>query len=140
MMSLNINNFKIYSDFNIEPGEFINLFVSVGWGIKENYCEKDVIKAINNTTSLIYARNEQGELIGLTRVFSDLVFTAYIADIAVRPDYQNNGIGKAMMDRVKTMYSSNIGIFFETLPDYSSFAESCGFTKRNNMNVFSKRF
>lgn len=131
--------YKIYSDHNIEPSEFINLFVSVAWGNKENYNEKDIVKAINNTTSIIYARNEHGELIGLTRVFSDLVFTSYIADVIVRPDYQNKGIGKAMMDRVKTKHCST-GIFFETMPNIDGFAEKCNFAKRDKMHVFSKRF
>lgn len=40
------------------------------------------------------------ELIGLTRCTSDHAFNATIWDVLVDPDYQGQGLGKAMMEQV----------------------------------------
>ncbi len=134
-----MNNHTIYSDKNINAKEIIDLYISAGWGKIEDYKETSLQTVIRNTSSFIYARNEQGLLIGMIRIFSDFVITTYIAEIIVRPEYQKMGVGKTMMEKVKSIFK-NTGVFFDTLPGVEGFAEKCGFIKKDNMTVFGKRF
>jgi GNAT superfamily N-acetyltransferase len=127
-----------YKDKNIEPIEIIELYTSVGWGKTVDYEEKSIKLMIINTSAIIYSRDEQGLLIGLARVFSDFVITTYIAEIAVRPDYQNQGVGRLLMEKVNAEFK-NTSIFFDSLPNAEGFSEKCGFRKQKNMSVFSKR-
>lgn len=127
-----------YKDKNIEPIEIIDLYTSVGWGKKVDYEENSIKLMIINTSAIIYSRDEHGLLIGLARVFSDFVITTYIAEIAVRPDYQSQGVGRLLMEKVNAEFK-NTSIFFDSLPNAERFSEKCGFRKQKNMSVFSKR-
>ncbi len=130
---------NIYNDKNIEPKEIIELYISAGWGKKEDYAENSIRLMIINTTSIFYCRNENGLLIGMIRIFSDLVITTYIAEIVVRPQYQKIGIGKSLIEKAIAQYKAT-GIFLDALPGIERFAEKCGFMKRDNMSVYGKRF
>ncbi len=127
-----------YKDKNIEPIEIIELYTSVGWGKKVDYEENSIRLMIINTSAIIYSRDEHGLLIGLARVFSDFIITTYIAEIVVRPDYQNQGVGRLLMEKVNTEFK-NTSIFFDSLPNTEGFSEKCGFRKQKNMSVYSKR-
>ncbi|MBE2228112.1 MAG: GNAT family N-acetyltransferase [Ignavibacteria bacterium] len=129
---------KIYNDKNIKPKEIIELYISVGWGIKDEYDEPSIRIMIFNTSSIFYCRNEKGKLIGMVRIFSDFIVTTYIAEIIVRPEYQKKGIGKYLIETVIRKFK-NTGIYLDTLPGIEGFAEKCGFKKQKNMSVFSKK-
>ena len=53
-------------------------------------------KSINN--SLCFGVYEDKKQIGFARVVTDLSTTYYICDLFVLPEYQGNGIGKAMVE------------------------------------------
>ena len=75
----------------------------------------------------------------MARVLSDFVFTTYIAEIIILPKFQNLGIGTAIIEEIKNSFKGT-GIFCETTPPVDKFLEKCGFTRRENMVVFGKRF
>jgi ribosomal protein S18 acetylase RimI-like enzyme len=134
-----MEKYTVYIDKNIKAAEIVDLYISAGWGKAVDYKESSLQILIRNTSSFVYARNEQGLLIGFVRILSDFVITTYVTEIIVRPDYQKNGVGTELMEKVKFIFK-NTGIYFDTLKGVEKFAEKCGFTRRDNMTVFAKRF
>lgn len=134
-----MENYTVYVDKNIKAAEIVDLYISAGWGKAVDYKELSLQILIRNTSSFVYARNDQGLLIGFVRILSDFVITTYVTEIIVRPDYQKNGVGTELMEKVKFIFK-NTGIYFDTLEGVEKFAEKCGFTRRDNMTVFGKRF
>lgn len=47
----------------------------------------------------VSVRDADGRLIGVARTLTDFVFNAFIADLAVHPDYQGQGIGTELLKR-----------------------------------------
>ncbi len=133
-----MKKYKIYNDKNIEPKEIIELYISAGWGKKDEYDEHSIRLMIFNTSSIFYCKNEKGILIGMVRIFSDFVVTTYIAEIIVGPEYQKNGIGRYLIETAISHFKST-GIYLDTLPESEGFADRCGFKKQKNMSVYSKR-
>lgn len=121
------------------PAEAIELWVTLGWGTNDDYNETGVATALQNTTFLVSAKDENGKLIGLTRVLSDGEIHTCVADIAVHPDFQNMGIGARMMGQVKERYKKT-GIFLDAFGENEEFFNYCGYKKRDNMMVFSQKF
>lgn len=119
--------------------EAIKLWIALGWGKHKDYNGRQVSQALCATTFIISARNKEGKLIGLARVLSDGIIHTLVADIAVHPDWRRQGIGEAMMKKIKERYGRT-GIYLDALKENKIFFTKCGYKKRNNMIVFSRRF
>ncbi len=61
--------------------------------------EEDV-QAMFENASLVLTAWYAGELVGIARVLTDGVLYSYLCDLAVEPDVQRIGIGRALVDRV----------------------------------------
>lgn len=75
----------------------------VGWG---NTPLAQASKAIKNTPFSIVAY-EADKSVGIGRLVGDGALIWYIQDLIVLPEYQNKGIGSAIMDRLIDFVSQN---------------------------------
>ena len=73
------------------------LYDSVGWSAYTKDMEK-LLRGIQNS-STITAYKEQ-DLIGLIRYITDEETILFVQDLLVRPDFQQQGIGGELLDRV----------------------------------------
>ena len=55
--------------------------------------------------------------------------TAYVQYLLLRPEYQGQGIGKALVERVKSRYKDYLRIVLVAYDAEMPFYEACGFTK-----------
>jgi len=121
------------------PQEAIDLWVKLNWGTRDDYNKKSVETALKNTSFIVSARNKKGDLVGLTRVLSDGVFHTTVADIVVDPDYQGGVVGDRMMEKVKKRFGKT-GIYIEAFKANREFFEDCGYIRRDQMAVYSRKF
>lgn len=81
--------------------ELYQLFLAVGW-TDANTTTPEMIENFNigfiNST-FVFSAWVDGKLVGCVRVLSDLHFRSIILDLAVLPEFQNNGIGKELVRR-----------------------------------------
>jgi len=131
---MKMNNYRLFSDKNITAMETVELYNSVGWEFAKQDGKEFIDKVLENTTAICYVRNDSSLLIGLVRIFSDYFITTYISEIVVHNEYQQKGIGRLLMEKVKIEFN-NTSIFFESLPGTEGFAEKCGFRKQKGMSV-----
>ncbi len=78
------------------PEEHCALFEAVGW---HPYTPEETALALANTLHGIVAL-VAGEPVGMGRVIGDGGKFYYIQDFAVRPEFQGQGIGQAMLERL----------------------------------------
>ncbi len=104
----------------IEATEIIDVFKSVGWSKDPS----DIVEAFSN--SYYITAREDGKLVGFARAISDGYYYAGIYDVVVRPDYQKQGIGKAMMDMLTTEFRGKY-IFLTSTEGNEAFYQRCGF-------------
>ena len=74
--------------------EYMELRKLVGWGL---FPLEQAAEGISHTTHLCCFRKD-GLAIGLLRVLWDHGYVVYIADVIVRPEYQGQGLGRALLD------------------------------------------
>nr|YP_010618604.1 hypothetical protein PN024_pgp191 [Rhodomelopsis africana]WAX02617.1 hypothetical protein [Rhodomelopsis africana] len=85
---------------NINLYDLEKLCDSVGWVRRPL---KKVKVALENSfliVSLFYHKKSKKKLIGFARVTSDGSFNATIWDVAIDPEFQGQGLGKALMNEV----------------------------------------
>lgn len=73
---------------------------------------------------LIYS---DGRLIGAGRAIADGLDCAYIADVAVHPEYQGKGLGKAIISRLVDMANGHKKIILYANPGTEGFYLNLGF-------------
>lgn len=78
------------------PEQWMSLRESVGWSV---FQEEVAQKSLDATLYCVCAF-ENGDLVGMARVLGDGVISFYIGNVIVRPDKQNQGIGKAILERI----------------------------------------
>ena len=64
-----------------------------------SYSASELESIISKSTAYVTAR-DSGGLVGFGRLLSDGAVIAYINNMAVSPEYQQQGIGKAILDRL----------------------------------------
>jgi ribosomal protein S18 acetylase RimI-like enzyme len=89
-------------DYSIEvkqptPTEFAQLREKVGWGVTNVNMAKASLE-----NSLFHVTARVGpNLIGMGRVIGDGVMFFYVQDLVVDPDFQHQGVGDALMQKIE---------------------------------------
>ena len=79
--------------------QFFKLYMTTGWNKKYNLDEDKMFNAIKNSWYLVSAYDDD-LLVGFGRVISDGILHALIVDMMILPEYQNKGMGKAILNKL----------------------------------------
>ena len=102
------------------------LFKSVNW-LSADYPER-LYKALNNCET-VFTAWDNNILVGLINAIDDSELTAYVHYLLVRPEYQNNGIGKELLRLVREKY--NDYLYVELIAESQELIE---YYKKNGFN------
>lgn len=116
--------YKDTHDFKAE--ELQDLFLSLEWS-SGHFPDKLVIAIKHFET--VYTAWDGDKLVGLVCAMDDSIMTAYIHYMLVRPEYQKMGIGKALIEKMKTHYKDYLRIVLVAYDKELGFYEHCGFEK-----------
>ena len=117
---------KDYGDFEMK--QILQLYNSVGW---VNYTNNPSMLESAITHSLrILAALIEDRLVGLIRVVGDGYSVIYIQDIIVLPEFQRNGIGKLLVQKIDALYPHVYQkvLLTDNQPRSIRFYEGCGFS------------
>lgn len=101
-----------------------SLFKSLDW--KSGDFPDELQEAMKNSHSVVTAWY-QGELIGLVNALSDGVMTVYFHYMLVRPNYQNMGIGKNILEMILNKYEGYKNKLLISYENAESFYRKAGF-------------
>jgi predicted N-acetyltransferase YhbS len=71
------------------------------------------------------------KLAGVSRTITDWVWSSYLADLAVSPDYQKWGIGKKLIALTREKIGEQSMILLLSVPTAISYYPKIGFTKED---------
>ena len=116
--------------------EYCQLREAVGWAaIPEDQADSGLAHS-----DYIAACRDGDEILGCARIFWDKGYIAYLADVMVKPQYQGQGIGKALVSRCIQYIDSQlkpgwrIKIVIVAAKGKEAFYEKFGFQIRPNEN------
>jgi ribosomal protein S18 acetylase RimI-like enzyme len=117
-------NITYREDRLIASDELRDLFLSVEWA--SGHYEEKLAKAIQNSDTVFTAWNGE-RLVGLINALDDGSMTAYIHFLLVRPEYQDKGIGRKLMELTKETYRDYLRIVLVSYDKQVKFYQRCGF-------------
>jgi len=96
----------------------------------------DLKLAFSNSLYKCFVRDD-GVLVGAGRALADGVDCAYLCDVAIHPDFQGRGLGKAIIARLKEMSAGHRKIILYANPGKEGFYKKLGFMRmRTAMAIF----
>lgn len=117
------------------PEEYISLRNSVGWLTPDNDA---CTRGLPSSCYCVTIREEK-KLIAMGRIIGDGVFTFFIVDIIVHPDYQKKGLGRAIMENIFEYLKGNAAeyayIALMAAKGKEAFYEKFGFILRPNESL-----
>ena len=114
--------------------EYCELRDSAGW----TSLAKAQAAACIGHSDFVISCHDNDQIAGCARVFWDKGYIAYLADVIVKPSYQNHGIGKRMVAECISYIDSQlkagwkIKIVLVSAKGKEKFYEQFGFTVRPN--------
>ncbi|MDO4538324.1 MAG: GNAT family N-acetyltransferase [Coriobacteriales bacterium] len=121
-----MSQIEVRETHEFEPEQLADLFLSVEWS-SGHYPER-LAKAMRNFET-VFAAWDGELLVGLISAMDDGSMTAYVHYLLVRPGYQDQGIGKQLVELVKERYANYLRIVVIAYDTELGFYEHCGFEK-----------
>jgi N-acetylglutamate synthase-like GNAT family acetyltransferase len=91
--------------------------------------DPDRIEQMLANANLIVTAWHGDLLVGITRSITDWVWCCYLADLAVRMEYQQTGIGKKLIEHTQEKIGDLSMILLLAVPDAMNYYPKIGFTK-----------
>lgn len=121
----------------IDLAQLLELYQLTWWAHDRNLDQ--IRRALAHSRPVISAW-DGAQMVGFTRVISDLTYRATIWDVIVRPSHQGRGVGTMMMHRVLDHPDLRTVTYFLLLTkDKHSFYEHLGFHTEPSMAMALRR-
>ena len=127
--------YKIAKSFDIE--KIIEVFESSG--IVRPTKEKELIKSMFENANLVYFAYDNEELIALARCVTDFSYCCYLSDLAVKKDYQKQGIGKMLIEKVKEHIGEKVALILLSASTAMNYYPKVNFEKADNAFIIKRK-
>lgn len=113
--------YDLTTEFEAEA--LVGLFEAVEWS-SADYPE-DLVQAMRNSHRVVSAWSGD-KLVGIANSISDGFMAAYVPYVAVHPDWQGQGVGRELMQRLLAEYADFPRVALIAYEKAAGFYEHCG--------------
>ena len=100
-------------------------------GLPRPTTDKERIQKMFDHSNLIVTAWHHDRLVGVSRSITDWVWSCYLADLAVHPDYKKSGIGKELVRRTKEKLGEQSMILLLSVPTAMEYYPKIGMIKED---------
>jgi GNAT superfamily N-acetyltransferase len=111
---------------HINIGQILSLYEANDWSAAQK--PELLHQALINSHTLVSAWHGE-QLVGIGNAISDGFLVVYYPHLLVLPDYQGQGIGRGIMERLKQRYKGFHMHILVADGEAIAFYEKCGFTR-----------
>ena len=116
------------NDAVLEVSQVIELYKCSTLGERRPVNKPDVFQGMIDNANIIITAWDNEKLIGISRALSDLVYVTYLADLVVHEDYQQQGIGKQLIDLTQAQTAPDCMLVLLAAPLANDYYPKLGFT------------
>ncbi len=89
------------------------------------------IAAMYKNSDLIVTAWDGENLVGVSRTITDWVWSSYLADLAVNPNYKKSGIGKKLIEITREKVGEQSMVLLLSVPTAMEYYPKVGFKKED---------
>ena len=113
-----------------KTSDIIEVYASSG--IKRPISDSNRIAKMYSNSNLIVTAWSNNELIGISRSLTDFCYACYLSDLAVKNEFQNEGIGIQLIELTKKEIGRETALILLSAPLAMEYYPKIGFDKINN--------
>ncbi|MGK0137932.1 MAG: putative N-acetyltransferase YhbS [Algoriphagus sp.] len=124
-------------NISISTEEICRIYESSGINRPTN--DKVRIQKMYAQSNLVISAWDKGTLVGISRSLTDFAYCCYLSDLAVRRDYQKQGIGQALVAETRKIIGENVNLILLAAPSAVDYYPKIGFSKMNTAFIIKKK-
>ncbi|ATA68259.1 GNAT family N-acetyltransferase [Capnocytophaga canimorsus] len=126
-------------DYVPETMQIIEVYQSSG--IKRPIDNVARIEKMYANSNIIITAWENKKLVGVARALTDFSYCCYLSDLAVRQEYQSEGIGKQLVEEVKKAIGTTeeISLLLLSAPNAMEYYPKVGFEAIENGFIIKRK-
>ncbi|CEN52545.1 Histone acetyltransferase HPA2-related acetyltransferase [Capnocytophaga canimorsus] len=126
-------------DYVPETMQIIEVYQSSG--IKRPIDNVARIEKMYVNSNIIITAWENKKLVGVARALTDFSYCCYLSDLAVRQEYQSEGIGKQLIEEVKKAIGTTeeISLLLLSAPNAMEYYPKVGFEAIENGFIIKRK-
>ncbi|MFJ1364900.1 GNAT family N-acetyltransferase [Capnocytophaga canimorsus] len=126
-------------DYVPETMQIIEVYQSSG--IKRPIDNVARIEKMYTNSNIIITAWENKKLVGVARALTDFSYCCYLSDLAVRQEYQSEGIGKQLIEEVKKAIGTTeeISLLLLSAPNAMEYYPKVGFEAIENGFIIKRK-
>lgn len=126
----NAQTIEYRHNYPLDPVEVARVFDASG--IRRPTKDLPRIARMFATSNLILSAWHAGRLIGVARALTDHSYCCYLSDLAVDQAYQKQGVGRALLDRLRGVLGEEVSLILLSAPEAMEYYPKVGFSKIDN--------
>ena len=119
------------------PDQVIELYDTAG--LSRPTYDRERIATMYEHSNLIATAWDEGKLVGVARSITDWVWSCYLADLAIHPDYQKAGLGKKLIELTKEKVGDQAMVLLLSVPTALDYYPKVGFTKQESSFIINRK-
>lgn len=118
--------YKINASLSVD--QFIDLLCASTLGARRPVSDRDCIEGMLAHANLTVTAWTAATLVGVARSMTDFHYACYLSDLAVRENYQNQGIGKRLQTVTQQQLGPRCKLILVAAPAANAYYEHIGFS------------
>ncbi len=98
-------------------------------GLPRPIDNRERIQSMYDHSNFVVSAWDEDMLVGVARSLTDFNWSCYLADLAVRHEYQSKGIGRQLIDRTREKMGSTCMLLLLSVPSAMDYYPRVGFQK-----------
>ena len=121
----------------LEAHELSDLFKASG--IKRPVEDLNRVKNMIDNSNLLITAWDGEKLVGVARALSDFSYCCYLSDLAVDKEYQNQGIGHELVNKIQKLIGDESNLVLLSAPEAMEYYPKIGFEKAGNAYIIYRK-
>ncbi|PIF01448.1 MAG: GNAT family N-acetyltransferase [Maribacter sp.] len=120
-----------------DTGQIIKVYNSSG--ISRPTHDFDRIEKMYANSNLIVSAWKGNELIGVSRSLTDFCYACYLSDLAVKKEYQKDGIGRRLIEMTQREIGDKTALILLSAPSAMEYYPKIGFSNIENGFIIRRK-
>lgn len=121
----------------VETGEIVRLYENCG--LPRPTGDEARIGEMFANSNLVITAWSDAELVGVARSLTDFAWSCYLADLAVRTDFQKAGVGRKLVEMTREAVGERSMVLLLSVPDARLYYPKLGMEKVESGFIFNRK-
>lgn len=108
-------------------------------GIKRPFDDLNRIQRMIDHSDVMITAWDDGKMVGVARAITDYSYCCYLSDLAIDKEYQKQGIGKELVNRLQDIVGDECSIILISAPTATDYYPRIGFSKNDRAYSIARK-